>query len=65
MIAEGWIQGKPCQVTIDTGASVTIARPDIVAGKPERRPGRTYVLQTASRETPRLLKEAIVELTLG
>jgi hypothetical protein len=25
LIAEGWIQRKPCQVTIDTGASVTIA----------------------------------------
>jgi hypothetical protein len=52
-------------VTIDTGGSVTIARTDIVAGKPERRPSRTYVLQTASEETLPVLKEALVELTLG
>jgi len=51
-------------VTIDTGASVTIARPDIVAGIPERKPSRAYVLQTASGETIPVLKEALVELTL-
>ena len=51
-------------MTIDTGASVTIARPDIVTGNPERRPGRTYVLQTVSGETIPVL-EALVELTLG
>jgi len=65
LIAEGWIQGKPCQVTIDTGASVTIAHPDKVAGQPERKPSRTYVLQTASGETIPVLKEAFIELTLG
>jgi hypothetical protein len=35
LTADGWIQEKPCRVTIDTGASVTVARPDIVAGLPE------------------------------
>lgn len=44
---------------------MTIARPEIVAGQPERKPSRTYVLQTASRETISLLKEAFVQLTLG
>jgi hypothetical protein len=52
-------------VTIDTGASVTIARPDIVSGRPERKPSRAYVLQTASGETLPLLRETLVELTLG
>jgi hypothetical protein len=52
-------------VIIDTGASVTIARPDIVAEQPERNPSRAYVLQTASGETIPVLKEALVELTLG
>jgi hypothetical protein len=52
-------------VTIDTGASVTIARPDIVAGQPKKKPSRAYVLQTASGETIPVLKEALVELTLG
>jgi len=52
-------------VTIDTGASVPIARPDIIAGQPERKPSRNYVLQTASGETIPVLKVAILELTLG
>jgi hypothetical protein len=65
LVAEGWIQGKPFRVTIDIGASVTIARPDIVAGQPERKPSRVYVLQTASEETIPELKEAPVEPTLG
>jgi hypothetical protein len=51
-------------VTIDTGASVTIARPDMVVGQPERKPSRAYVLQTASGETIPVLKEALVELSL-
>jgi hypothetical protein len=36
LIADGWIQKKPCRITIDTWESVTIVRPDIVAGLPER-----------------------------
>jgi predicted aspartyl protease len=62
---DGWIQEKPCRVTIDTGASVTVARPDIVAGLPERELSRPYVLQTASGETIPVMKEARVELTIG
>jgi hypothetical protein len=38
---------------------------DIVAGQPERKPSRAYILQTASGETIPVLKEALVELTLG
>ena len=52
-------------MTIDTGASVTIARPDIVARQPESKPSRTYVLQTAIGETNPVLNEAFVEMTLG
>jgi predicted aspartyl protease len=52
-------------VTIDTGASATVARPDIVAGLPERELSRPYVLQTASGETKPVAKEARVELTMG
>jgi predicted aspartyl protease len=60
-----WIQEKPCRVTIDTGASATVARPDIVAGLPERELSRPYVLQTASGETIPIVREAHVELTMG
>ena len=63
--AEGWIQGRPCRVTMDTSASVTIARPDIVAGQPDGKPSRAYILQTASGDTITVLKEALIELSLG
>jgi hypothetical protein len=54
--AEG-IHAKPRRVTIDTGAFVTDARPDIVVGLPERKPNRQCVLQMASGETISVEKE--------
>jgi hypothetical protein len=44
---------------------VTIARPDIAAGQPERKPSRSYVLHMSPGETIPVVKEALVELTLG
>jgi hypothetical protein len=38
LIAEVWIRTKTCRVTIDTGASATIARTDVIAGQLERKP---------------------------
>jgi predicted aspartyl protease len=52
-------------VTIDTGASATVVRPDIVAGLPERELSQPHVLQTASGEKIPVVKEAHVELTIG
>jgi predicted aspartyl protease len=63
--ADGWVQEKPCRVTIDTGASATVARPVIVAGLPERELSQPYMLQTASGDTMPVMKEAHVELTMG
>jgi hypothetical protein len=51
-------------VTIDTGACVTIARPNIVATCPKRKPSQCYWLTTASEEFL-ILKEASGELKLG
>jgi hypothetical protein len=65
LTADGWIQEKPCRVTIDTGASATVDRPDIVAGLPERELSRPYVLQTESGETIPVVTEAFVDLTTG
>jgi hypothetical protein len=65
LTADGWIQERPCRVTIDTGASATVARPDIVAGLPERELSRPYVLQTVSGERIPVVKEARAELTIG
>jgi hypothetical protein len=36
LVTQGWVGDKPCLVTVDTGAYVTVARPDIAAGWPER-----------------------------
>jgi predicted aspartyl protease len=62
---EGQIGDKSCLMTIDTGASVTIVRLDITAGLPVRELTRPYVLQMLSGKTLLILKEALVELTLG
>jgi hypothetical protein len=52
-------------VTIDTGVSMTIARPDVTAELPKRDPPMQCALQMASEETLPILKEALVKLTLG
>jgi ribosomal protein L34E len=57
LIADCREQEKPCRVTIDTGASATVARPDVVAGLPERELSQPYVLQTASRPGRALPRE--------
>jgi hypothetical protein len=56
--AAGWTGDKPCLMTINTRASVTITRPDITAGLPKRKPSRPYVMQMVSKRT-------MVELTRG
>jgi hypothetical protein len=62
--AEGWIGDKSCLVTIDSGASVAIAAPDISAGVPKRELTRLYVLEMVSGEMLPSLKESIVKFTL-
>jgi hypothetical protein len=56
---------KPCQVTVDTGTYVTVARPDTAAGWPERQPNRSLTLQMVSGEALPILKEALLTLTPG
>jgi hypothetical protein len=50
---------------MDTGASVTITRPDVAAGWPEKEPSQRYMLQTTSEEALSILTEASMELALG
>jgi hypothetical protein len=64
LVTDGWMQERPCHVTIDAGAFVTVVRPEIVVGLPERRPGRQCILQVGLGQTI-IVKEALVELTLG
>jgi hypothetical protein len=58
---------KTCPVTIITWMSVTIARPNIIAGLPRKNPSRLYVyfLQMVYEETVAVLKETLVDLILG
>jgi hypothetical protein len=65
LVAQGWVTDKPCSVTIDTRAVVTVVKPDIAAGLPETEPSTKCALQAASGETLPILKEAFVTLTLG
>jgi hypothetical protein len=52
-------------VTKDIGIAVTISRPDITEGLPEREMTRLYVPQMTSVETLPVLKEEFAELPLG
>jgi hypothetical protein len=52
-------------VAIDTGASVTIARPDVIAEQCKRKPSSVYVLPRDSGEIVALLNEFVVVLTMG
>jgi hypothetical protein len=51
-------------VIIDTGASVSIARPDIDAALPVRNTTRSYSLIMASGQTIPIEKEALVDMNL-
>jgi hypothetical protein len=46
LVKQGWESDKPCLVTVDTGAYVTMATPDISAGWPERQPNKRFTLET-------------------
>jgi hypothetical protein len=63
--ANGRIGDKPCIVTVDTGASVSITRPDMAAGLPERDVTRKTYVRSISGQTLPIFKEALVKLTMG
>jgi hypothetical protein len=50
---------------VDTGAYVTIERPDIAARWPERQPHPGFTLQIVSGESLPILKEVLLTLMLG
>jgi hypothetical protein len=51
-------------ISIDTGTSVTITRPDIIAGLAEREMIWLHIPQMSGETLP-ILKEAQMELSLG
>jgi hypothetical protein len=52
-------------VTVDTGAYVTVTRPDIAAVWPIRQPNQCYTLQAVYGEACPILKDVFLTLTLG
>jgi hypothetical protein len=60
-----WLGDKSWLVAIDTGASVTTIRPDSTARLPKRDLTWSCVLQTTPGETVPILKEVLVEMTMG
>jgi hypothetical protein len=65
LVTQGWVGDKPCFVTVDTGAYVTVERPDIAAGWLERQSNPGFTLQTASGKSLPIFKEVLLTLTLG
>jgi hypothetical protein len=65
LFTQDWVGDKPCLVTVDTGAYVTVVRPDIAAGWPERQLSQRFKLQIASGEMLPISKEVFLTLTLG
>jgi hypothetical protein len=63
--AEGQIGDIVCLVTINTGASVTVARLDIIVELPERDLAMPYILQMASEEILSILKESVSKADFG
>jgi hypothetical protein len=43
LLPQGWTGDKPCLITTDTGASMTIARPDVAKEWPKRTPSSCYM----------------------
>jgi hypothetical protein len=64
LVTQGWVGAKPCLVTVDTRAYVTVVRPDIAAGWPERQLNQCFKLQTVSEEVLPILKEVFLTLNL-
>jgi predicted aspartyl protease len=62
---DGRIGQKPCLVTVDTGSTMTIVRPDTAEGLPERERTPNIALLSASGQKIPILKEALVMLTMG
>jgi hypothetical protein len=65
LVTQGWVCDKPCLVTIDAGAYVTVARHNIAIGWPEWQPNQRYTLQTISGESLPFLNEVFLTVILG
>jgi predicted aspartyl protease len=66
LLVDGRINGTTCTMTVDTGATLSIVRPDVVESlKNLQIKGSDLILKTATGEAVRVLGEADVRLELG
>jgi predicted aspartyl protease len=66
LLVDGRINGTTCTMTVDTGATLSIVRPDVVEClKNLQIKGSDLILKTATGEAVRVLGEADVRLELG
>jgi hypothetical protein len=52
LVIEGWADDEPYLMTVDAGACMTVARPDIASRWPKSYLKQCYMLQTVSGEAP-------------
>jgi hypothetical protein len=64
LVTQDLLGDKPCRVAVDTGAYVTVARPDIVIESLERTPNPGFTLHTVSGKFLPILIEVLLPLKL-
>jgi hypothetical protein len=65
LVSQGWVCDKPCLVTVDIRAYVTLARPDIAAGWFQRQPNRRCMLHRLFWEALPIMKQVFLTLNQG
>lgn len=65
LLAEATVNGGRCHLTIDTGATVSIVRPDMISRLLWRQPPGELQLRTATGERVDIQGEATVEIKIG
>lgn len=63
-ITQGWVDDKPCLVSVGTEVYVTVARPDIAAGWSQRQENQRYTLQNVSGKALSILKKVFLTIIL-
>ena len=62
----GHIEGVPCPVVVDSGANITIVRPDVLTKQLRNSvPATTSVLKTATGETATVHGKIILKVKIG
>lgn len=62
---EGRVAGKDCQIVVDTGASNTIVRTDLIQKLKSISPSRKFVITTANGESIDVRGEVMVQIEIG